>query len=199
MRTRLGRLEGLRRSRRAIQRVETIHLKHEAVRTANDKPKHGNHAANVHITAAARLGISTAAPKLGRGKRSHPPKMSKPPVSASPQRGPTFPSSPPHKHSILQTTTPPSSCSSHQPIPVICPVSDLSMSIISIQPCRHRDPHAGSLVAKSLRAEPRPIVCRPSARRRCPGLGGETAHSSDHEKKPQCRIQGVQGVCLANR
>lgn len=96
MRTRLGRLEGLRRSRRAIQRVETIHLKHEAVRTANDKPKHGNHAANVHITAAARLGISTAAPKLGRGKRSHPPKMSKPPVSASPQRGPTFPSSPPH-------------------------------------------------------------------------------------------------------
>lgn len=152
MRTRLGRLEGLRRSRRAIERVETIHLKHEAVKAANDKPKHGNDAASVHITAAARLGISTAAPKSGRGKRSHPPTMSKPPVPARPQRGPTFPSSPwhlLHKHSILQTTTPPSSCSSHQPIPVICPVSDLSMSIISTQPYRHRDPHAGEAGSSS--------------------------------------------------
>lgn len=143
------------------------------------------------------LGISKRRAKAGKRKEI-PPSTSRPVQPGKPPNLPVFIAPSPISTLSLQTTTP-SSCSSHQPFPSSThhPVSDPPMSIPQ-QPYRHRDPREGSrlgnlsteahtskVVAKSLRAEPRPIVCRRPARRRCcPGLGSEhTQKPSDQGRK----------------
>lgn len=148
------------------------------------------------------LGISNRRAKAGKRKEIPPLNLPSRPAwkTTQPSRlHRTFP----HKHFIPPNhhTHLPAAAISHSRRPPIIthPVSDPPMSIPQ-QPYRHRDPREGSrlgnlsteahtskVVAKSLRAEPRPIVCRRPARRRCcPGLGSEHAQkpSDQGRKKP---------------
>lgn len=194
-----------------IEIVETIHLKRKAAKGANDKPKHGDNAAQ--DCEKMQLGISKRRAKAGKRKEI-PPSTSRPVQPGKPPNLPVFIAPSPISTLSLQTTTP---IFLQQPsaIPVVHPSSPIPFQI---RQCRSpSNPiaivilargralatsvlrHTSKVVAKSLRAEPRPIVCRRPARRRCcPGLGGETRTKAQRsrKKKAGCRIQGV---CLANR
>lgn len=181
------------------------------MKTANDKPKHGDYAESAHRTAKKMqlLGISKRRAKAGKRKEI-PPSTSRPVQPGKPPNLPIFIAPSPISTLSLQTTTP---ILLQQPsaIPVIHP----SPIPFQIRQCRSpSNPIVIVILTRGhvLAAQAhltgccQVASCRVSANRSSasgpasllPRTWRRNTHKNPaiKEEKSQCRIQGV---CLANR